>query len=72
MKRNEKKKVEVLFKVAARHKPHSERQPRRREGLVSMTTSEREAKCGWLAALEPGNGGGGGGGRRSEASAAVI
>lgn len=61
MKRNEKKKVEVLFKVAARHKPHSERQPRRREGLVSMTTSEREAKCGWLAgwlaALELGMGG---------------
>lgn len=71
MKRNEKKKVEVLFKVAARHKPHSERQPRRREGLVSMTTSEREAKRGRPAALEPGFGMGGVV-RRTGASAAVI
>lgn len=54
MKRNEKKKVEVLFKVASRHKPHSERQPRRQEGFVSMTTSEREAKRGRLAALDTG------------------
>lgn len=69
MKRNEKKKVEVLFKVAARHKSHSEKQPRRREGLVSMTTSEREAKRG-RPALEPGIRRGGSDG--PGASAAVV
>lgn len=46
MKRNEKKKVEVLFEVAVRHELHSERQPRWQEGFVSMTTSERVAKRG--------------------------
>lgn len=54
MKRNEKKKVEVLFEVAARHEPHSERQPRRQEGFVSMTTSERVAERGRSAALDTG------------------